>query len=106
MNAEHNVGSDPLGNAPDVNKKANLVIWGYFFGFGVLLYVVISFLNVYFRIETDKELYLKVGSVQSAALAEYKKEQAAILSGEKGILPGKKNISIDAAMAKVLEVTK
>ena len=108
MNAvEHNMGgSPPSGNAPDVNKKANLVIWSYFFGFGIALYVMISFINIYFRIETDKEVYLKVGAVEAQELAEYKKDQAAILNGSKGLLPGKKNISIDAAMAKVLEVTK
>lgn len=108
MNAlEHNMGTTPTpGHAPDVNKKANLVIWAYFVGFGLALYVLISLVTVYFRIETDKEAFVKVGSVESKELIEYKKDQAAILAGQKGVVQGKKNISIDAAMAKVLEVTK
>jgi hypothetical protein len=106
MNAmEHKMGDSPTsGNAPDVSKKANLVIWGYFFGFGIALYLMISFVNVYFRIESDKELYLKVGSVESKELEDYKNDQQLILDGKKGLLQGKKNIALEDAMIKVLQV--
>ena len=67
MNAvEHNIGGSPKdGNAPDVTRKANLVIWAYFFGFGLGLYLFISVVNIYFRVETDKEAYLNLSSIVS-----------------------------------------
>jgi hypothetical protein len=108
MNAvEHNIGGSPKdGNAPDVTRKANLVIWAYFFGFGLGLYLFISVVNIYFRVETDKEAYLKVGAVESQELIQYKNEQDQIMRGEKGVVAGKKNISINDAMTKVLQVTQ
>lgn len=107
MNAhEHNKADSGAGNAPDVSKKANLVIWAYFFGFGIALYLLISFLNVYFRIGTDKENYFKVGIVESQELESYKNDQAQVLAGKKGVLEGKKSISIDDAMNKVLKLAQ
>lgn len=107
--AEHSTGGPGqkgLGHSPDVDKKANVFIWGFFLLSGVVLYVLISLITIYFRIETDKEAFVKIGSVESQELIDYKKEQDTILAGAKGLVTGKKNISIDAAMAKVLEVTK
>jgi hypothetical protein len=107
MNAvEHNMPNGGLGHAPDVDKKANVFIWGFFLLSGIALYVLISLITIYFRVETEKETFVKIGSVESQELIDYKKEQETILAGQKGLVTGKKNISIDAAMAKVLEVTK
>lgn len=108
MNAleNHGGGTPENGNAPDVTRKANLVIWAYFFGFGIALYIVISLLNIYFRIETEKEAFLKVGSVESQELRDYKAEQEKIMKGENGVVAGKKFISIDSAMIQVLKETQ
>lgn len=111
MNAvEHNVagpgGPEGHGYAPDVDKKANVFIWGFFLLSGIAFYVVISLITIYFRVETEKEAYVKIGSVESQELAGYKKEQETILAGAKGLVTGKKNISIDAAMRKVVDLAK
>lgn len=108
MNAvEHGQGTSPSsGNAPDVTKKANFVIWAYFFAFGIGLYLMIAAVNIYFRIETEREAYIKVGSVPSKELADQRAEEADILSGKISFFEGKKHISIDDAMNKVLQVTQ
>ena len=102
---EH-VNSTASGNAPDVTKKANLVIWFYFVVFGLALYAMIVMVDIYFRIGTEREYDLKIGSVISKELIKHRADEAEVLSGKKGIIEGKKNISIDTAMAKMLEVIK
>lgn len=108
MNAvEH--GKDPSsssGNAPDITKKANLVIWSYFFVFGIGLYVFIAAVDIYFRFETERENYVKIGSVPSKELADQRAEEGDILSGKLSLSEGKKHISIDDAVNKVLQVTR
>lgn len=99
-------GSSPLGNAPDVTSKANIVIWMYFVAFGVALYAMITLVDIYFRNETDKERYIKIGSVESKELLEHRAMEAEVLAGKRGLLEGKKHISIDDAMNRILEVTQ
>ena len=106
MNAvDHEHGSSPpLGNASDVTQKANMYIWSFFVVCGILLYAMISAVNLYFRFETEREEYIKVGSVVSAELLEQKAEDAAILSGQRTPSESGKSISIDAAVKKMLTV--
>lgn len=98
--------SSPTGNAGDVSKKANLIIWTYFFAFGIGLYVMISGVNLYFRYGTEREAYIKVGSVVSKELTDQRAEEAAILSGKLSLYEGKRSISIDDAINKVIQVTQ
>jgi hypothetical protein len=108
MNAiEHGHGSSsPIGNAPDITNRANLVIWSYFFAFGIALYISISGISLYFRYVTEREEFAKIGSVPSQELADQRAEELEILSGKRATVDGKKAISIDDAMNKVLQVTR
>ena len=108
MNAvDHgHASSSPVGNASDVTKQANFYIWSFFIVFGILLYVMISAVDLYFRYETEREGFLKVGSMTSSELMSQRAEEAAILSGQRTPDVGKKNISIDAAIDKILLVTR
>lgn len=59
----------------DLTPKANLVIWGYFLLFAILLYVTLTGLNIYFRAEVEREQYVKVGSVKSKDLIEQRQNE-------------------------------
>lgn len=70
----------------EITPKANLYIWGYFFFFVILLYFIIVGLTIYFKDEVDKESYLKVGSVKSPELIEYKHRVQEELKGIEGAM--------------------
>ena len=94
------------GAAEDISGRLNLVIWGYFLLFGLLLYLIIAGLDVLFRIEVEREQYRKIGAVQSRELIELRQLEEQVLSGEKGLLDGKKHISIDDAAQRFLATVK
>jgi|SRR5688572_6986770 len=108
MNAvEHgHTPTSSSGNAPDVTKRANLVIWSFFFASGIGLYLMITAVNIYFRFETERENYVKIGSVPSKELADQRAEEADILSGKLSLSEGKKHVSIDDAINRILRVTQ
>lgn len=84
--------------APDISKRANVTIWVYFILLGVLLFITILGLTVYFRVQLQEEKLKKIGEVQTQEILNYKAFYKPIIAGEKGILEGKKNISIQEAM--------
>ena len=90
--------------AADVNSRANKIIWTYFILLVIGLYATIAALTIYFRYEVEREEYLKVGSVPSKELLDYKADMEQVLSGQKGLIEGKKNISIDDAMNAVVRI--
>ena len=78
----------------DISPRAHLTIWGFFLVFGLLLYVTLTALTIYFRAEVEHEHYVKVGSVKSKELIELR-------SQEKDELVG-----IEQAMEKVVRAAK
>jgi hypothetical protein len=67
---------------------------------------MVSAVNLYFRVETEKEEYTKVGSLPSQELIDLRAHEAQVLSGKVGILEGKKNVSIADAINRVLKVAQ
>lgn len=106
MHDSHDNPSDPNRCAPDVGRKANLVIWAYFLAAGMLLYVVIVGVSIFFRIEVEREHYIKVGSVPSAELAALRAQEDAILSGREGLVSGNAHVSIDTAMKRLISMAQ
>ena len=93
-------------SAPDIAKKANLTIWMYFFLCGLVLWFLIFVVDVYFRILSEREAYVKIESVEFNELKDLRAYEEEVLSGKKGVLEGKRNISIDNAMNQFLEVIR
>ncbi|MEI6789999.1 MAG: hypothetical protein WCK42_02330 [Myxococcaceae bacterium] len=65
----------------EITPKANLYIWGYFFLFVILLYLIITGLTIYFKDEVEQESYVKVGSVKSPELIEHRHLEQEELKG-------------------------
>ncbi|MBL4818394.1 MAG: hypothetical protein JKY15_04065 [Deltaproteobacteria bacterium] len=74
----------------DVSSRANLMIWGGFFLFALVLYVAITGLSIYFRTAAEWEYDVKIGEVKSRELIELQQKEAEMLKG------------IDEAMGKVV----
>jgi hypothetical protein len=59
----------------DVTPRANMLIWGYFAVFALVLYVTLEMLNVFFRQEAEREYDVKIGSVKSRTLIELRQHE-------------------------------
>jgi hypothetical protein len=88
--------------ASDVTPSANLWIWGYFFAFGLALYLIITGLTFYFRYHVEREQYEKVGSVKSPELVQLRQHEEQVLNGSMSVVENKKNMPIDEAMDRVI----
>lgn len=78
----------------DIAPRANLMIWGALLLFGLLLYVTITALTIYFKAEVEHEQYAKVGSVKSKELIELRQQEEDQLKG------------IEQAMEKVVRAAQ
>lgn len=67
----------------DMTPKSNLIIWGCFLLFALVLYFTITALTIYFRAEAERELDVKVGSVTSKELMELRRQEEKDLKGIK-----------------------
>lgn len=88
--------------ASDVTPRANLMIWAYFFAFGLALYFIITGLTFYFRYHVEREQYAKVGSVKSPELLELRQHEQQVLEGQASVFENTKSISIEDAMNRVV----
>ncbi len=105
MNQEHEEEYvSENASADDVTPKANLIIWGNFFVFVIALLVFISALTFYFRDAVESEQMIRVGEAKSVELTELRGFEQSVLSGQTGVLPGKKHISIDEAMNRLVQI--
>jgi hypothetical protein len=86
------------GVADDFSAKANRKIWAIFVGLGLLLAFLLFVLDVYFRNTLDSTRMRMSGAVLDTNLAQQRQREAAVLSGETGLVEGKKHISIGEAM--------
>jgi hypothetical protein len=91
---------------PDLPPKVSRHIWIYLVLMGGFLFLTIGSLTIYFRFAVDREYSAKVGKVDSNELIEKRSFEKSILSGDKGLFASKKNVSIEVAMEKFLQMQR
>ena len=82
----------------DVSPYLGKVIWAYFIGLAIALYLLIGALSVYFEMRLEKERLQKVGMVESEELNQQREHEQQVLTGALGVVEGKKHIAIDEAV--------
>ncbi len=87
----------------DVGTKANRRIWLYFIIMGVGLYLTILGLDIMYRFQVDYEKTKKIGLVNTEESIAQKNITESYLSGQKGLIDGKKHVAIDVAMSKLVQ---
>lgn len=92
--------------APDVSIKASAHIWLYFIALGILLFITIAGLTIFFRFQLKEEEIKKIGEIETQEILDYKSSYQPILQGKKGIFDDKKSVSIEKAIFKFLEDAK
>jgi hypothetical protein len=100
MSSEHDYH---IAAEADVGPKANRRIWLYFILLGVGLYLTILGLDIMYRFQVQWEKTEKIGEIKTQESIEQKAISESILSGEKGLVPGKKHVSINEAMNKLVD---
>lgn len=92
-----------LASEPDLKPSASRTVWIYFIVLGVLLFLTIYGLDVFYRFSLSYEKEIKVAEVSTHESIDKKATSEAYLSGKRGLFPDKPFVSINQAMAKLLQ---
>jgi hypothetical protein len=92
-----------LASEPDLKPSASRNVWYYFIILGLLLYITIYALDIFYRFTLTSEKEKKIGVIQTHEALDKKAVSQAYLSGQRGLFNDKNNISIEDAKRLFLE---
>jgi len=95
-----------IASEPDFPSKINRHIYYYFLVLAILLFGFIIGLNIMYRFQVQYERERKIGEVSTKESLDQRALSQSYLSGKRGLLAGKRHVSIDAAMAQFIDYAR